>query len=138
MRSRLQDGNDDNVECAGPAADRPPSACATGGLRERLPATRRAGWRAHAPLNLWAQGGQSADTSGSAAGVVGDEPPHGRRHPQPRDRRPGVHRPDRPDPDRLTPTPATGGRIRVAADSTAVPSIDEPISTIVSELCVLS
>jgi hypothetical protein len=31
-------------------------------------------------------------------------------------------------PDRLT-TPATGGRIRVAADSTAVPPIDEPTST---------
>src|SRR5215203_2989307 len=31
-------------------------------------------------------------------------------------------------PDRLT-TPATGGRIRVAADSTAVPPIEEPTST---------
>jgi hypothetical protein len=31
-------------------------------------------------------------------------------------------------PDRLT-TPATGGRIRVAADSTAVAPIDEPMST---------
>jgi hypothetical protein len=31
-------------------------------------------------------------------------------------------------PDRLT-TAATGGRIRVAADSTAVPPIDEPTST---------
>jgi hypothetical protein len=32
-------------------------------------------------------------------------------------------------PDRLT-TPATGGRILVAADSTAVPPMEEPISTI--------
>jgi hypothetical protein len=37
--------------------------------------------------------------------------------------------PNAPGPDRLT-TPDTGGRIRVAADSTAVAPIDEPTSTI--------